>query len=168
MSTCKYVHTSLHELAEAQWKYSVVTVAHKNNSERRSKRYEERQAWCARDATARAIPFICSEFILYLLTACGNRSLLFVMQWEASLRGPPFISRPLLLSHLTDGGAAPSHRFTSPDWTPCFVLGVGSGYSLEVGREKYNENIGTGAKTLWRDRREHKHVTGAAKKPGPR
>lgn len=66
IDTCKYVHTSSHERAEAEWIYSGVTVAHKNNSERRSKRYEERQAWQCKNSNAKSYSLHLSKhFILY-------------------------------------------------------------------------------------------------------
>lgn len=163
----------------AGWSTVKIFCCHKNNSERRSKRHDERQAWQCKRCKSKSYSLhlkLSKHLILDLVTACGNQLLLFVMQCEASLqnpqhshtRGSSFISRPLLLSDLTDGGTSPSFSFTSHGRTPCVLFGVGNSYRLETGRKKYKKNIMTVAKKVFGvTQREHKHVR-CSKERGPR
>lgn len=152
---CKY--TSPHELI---WSTVKIFCCHCSSQKQQWEKIKAvwwHQAWRARDATARAIPFICTELAFHLVPRDSSwQSFGFVCH---AMRGDTarlvfYQQASSFVSHLTDGGTAPSHRFTSHDWTPCFVLGVGSGYRLETRRKKYVT------------RREHTWCV--AKKPGPR
>lgn len=161
--TCKYVHTS-----HMSW------LKHSENillSLQLTKTTEKiKEIWWTSGVAVRETQrqelfpssVLSKHFILSLLTACGNRLLLFVMQWEASLenprhshtRGSSFISRPLLLSltwqSVVSNVYLAQRRLTRLD---TLLLAWGR-QQIQIGkREEKNTHIVTDAKTLWRDPR---------------
>lgn len=111
---CKY--TSPHELI---WSTVKIFCCHCSSQKQQWEKIKAvwwHQAWRARDATARAIAFICTELAFHLVPRDSSwQSFGFVCH---AMRG--YTARLIFyqqassfVSHLTDGGTAPSHRFTT-------------------------------------------------------
>lgn len=146
MQICTHIP---HELVEVQWKYSVVTAAHKNNREDQRDMMDVRRG-SARDATARVIPFICIEQAFHLVPPDSLwQSFAFVCH---AMRGvtwkPPALSHARLVfyqqassfvSDLTVGGIEHLPRTASPHTIGHLASSLGSATDTDwkEGGKKY-------------------------------